>query len=103
VFLAHRRNTMRPDRLLAKASAAVGVAGAALALILTLAQAPAHVLALRTGQFINAIELLVVAATGAVAYGAALLLALRLFGVRLARERSLPTQVSPVSESIKGL
>jgi putative peptidoglycan lipid II flippase len=103
MFLAHRRKTMQPDRLLGKAAAAVGVAGAALALILLLSRAPAHALALRTGQLISAVELIVVAAIGAVAYGATLLLALRLLGVRLARQRSSPTQVSPMRERIKGL
>jgi putative peptidoglycan lipid II flippase len=103
VLLAHRRNLVRPDRLLARASAAAGVAGAALALILLLAQAPAHALALRTGQFISAVELVVVAASGAAVYGTTLLVALRLLGVRLARTRALPSRAPAVREGMKGL
>jgi putative peptidoglycan lipid II flippase len=101
VFLAIRRDAMRPDAMVGKAAAAVGAAGIGLAIVAWYGEAPARAMTWGIGQFGSALELVVLAATGAAVYSALLLIALKLLGVRLSIGRPTPLPLSLVAKSVE--
>ena len=82
-YLALRAGLMKPDRMLGRVGAAVGVATALLAVVATVWTIPARAIAGAIGAFQNEIELLILGLAGAAAYGLALYAGLRFLGVPL--------------------
>jgi putative peptidoglycan lipid II flippase len=84
VWIACRRDAMRPDAMLGKVALAVGVASLALLIAALLGQAPSLAIARRFGRFVNEGQLLLLGAGGACVYAAVLAVALKFLGVRRA-------------------
>jgi putative peptidoglycan lipid II flippase len=91
VFIACRRDAMRPDALLGKFALAVGLASLALLVAALLGQAPSLAMAQRFGRFVNESQLMLLGVFGASVYAIVLLGALKLLGVR----RAAAPAVSP--------
>ncbi len=87
VALALRRKLMRPDPTLWRVCAAVAIACVALAFVALAGRAPAMAAADAIGVLRAEVGLVLLGAAGAIVYAAALAVALRALGVRLARPR----------------
>ena len=87
--LAVRSGAMRPDMMLGRVAAATGISAVLLAGLAIFGQGPAARVAASVGDLATVAQLLVMALSGAVLYGLAMAVLLRLFGVRLARLKPL--------------
>jgi putative peptidoglycan lipid II flippase len=101
VLLALRRRSMRPDAMLGKAAVAVSMAGLMLGLVAVYAASSAHALAMRIGYLVSVIELVALSAAGALVYSAALIVTLKVLGVRLSVSRPAAGPIVKIPDSLE--
>jgi putative peptidoglycan lipid II flippase len=87
VFLAIRRDAMKPDLVLWKTATAVAVAACGLSIFALVASGPATRLCASFGTFANVAALVLLGSVGALVYGAILVFCLRKAGIDLRRAR----------------